>query len=76
MSGRINYEPYGVVGASVSVLAPSEPDYHEDAQSFGVDAPDGQYIVGIGADYPDVVLTGSRDQLIRVFRDALGKLGA
>lgn len=76
MSGRINYEPYDVIGASVSVLAPGEPDYAEDAESFGVDEPKGQFVVGIGADYPDVVLTGSRDQLIRVFRDALTKLGA
>lgn len=73
---RLNYEPYDVSGASVSVLAPHEADYVEDAERYGVDDPTGRHIVGIGADYPDVVLVGSRDQLIAVARDMLAKLGA
>ncbi|KXO91019.1 Uncharacterised protein (plasmid) [Tsukamurella tyrosinosolvens] len=76
MSGRLNYTPYDANGAGVSVLAPGDPNYREDAESFGVEDPAGEFIVGIGDDYPDVVLTGDRDQLINVFREALKKLGA
>ena len=73
---RLNYAPYDVRNATVSVLDPHEADYVEDAGRYGVDHPAGQHIVGIGADYPDVVLVGSRERLIAVARDMLTKLGA
>ena len=76
MSGRINYEPYDVTGASASVYEPDDPYYRADVEQLGVDSSEGLTVVGIGVDHPDAVLTGSREQLIRVFRDALGKLGA
>lgn len=72
---RMNYAPYDVYGASVSVLTPHEADYIEDAKRYGVH-PTGQHIVGIGTDHPDIVLVGGREQLVAVARDMLAKLGA
>ncbi|KMV17529.1 hypothetical protein ACT17_14620 [Mycolicibacterium conceptionense] len=76
MSGRLNYRPYDVTDASVSVYSPSNPYYRNDVEELDVDPDEGLTVVGIGPDYPDAVLIGSRDELIRVFREALGKLGA
>lgn len=76
MSGRLNVPPYDVTAASVSVLAPSDDEYRDDAAHYGVDDPAGQWIVGIGADYPDIVLVGSRDDLVEIGVALLDKLGA
>ena len=76
MPGRMNYQPYDVTAASVSVLTPSDEGYRDDAAHYGVDDPAGQWIAGIGADYPDVVLVGSRDDLVAIGVALLDKLGA
>lgn len=76
MSGRLNLPPYDIEHASTSVYSPDDPAYAEDTDAVGAAYPDGRWFVGIGADHPDIVLAGSRDELIRVFRDALSKLGA
>ncbi|MBU8841062.1 MULTISPECIES: hypothetical protein [Mycobacteriaceae] len=75
MPGRINSVPLDVTGSSVSVLTPADEDYLTDAQSYGVDSPAGRWVVGIGTDYPDVVLIGHRDQLVALATDILNKLG-
>ena len=68
-------EPFDVNGSSVSALSPGEPGYAEDAESYGVAPALDRYVVGIGADTPEVVLYGSRDALITVARDMLSRLG-
>lgn len=76
MSGRLNLPPYDIEYASTSVYSPDHTSYAEDTEAVGVEDPDGRWFVGIGIDYPDLVIAGSRDELIRVFRDALTKLGS
>ncbi|OSC34784.1 hypothetical protein B8W67_05925 [Mycolicibacillus koreensis] len=56
-------------------LTPGESDYRDDAERCGVDPSGGHTIVGIGPDEPNVVIFGRRDELIRVARDILAKLG-
>lgn len=75
MPSRLNNTPVDVTGASVSVLHPGEDSYSEDAESYGVDNPDGRWIVGIGVDDADAVLIGTRDQLLQLARDIAHKLG-
>lgn len=75
MANRINNSALDVAGASVSVLVPGDPDYPADAELYGVPDPGGRWIVGIGCDYPDVVLLGTREQLVAVAHDVLRKLG-
>lgn len=67
--------PFDIDGSAVSVLVPGESDYRDDAEQYGVDPSGGHTIVGIGPDGPDVVIFGRRDELIRVARDILAKLG-
>jgi hypothetical protein len=76
MSHRFNNATFDVVGSSVSVLEPSDEDYVADAQAYGVPNPDGRWIVGVGPDHPDVVLVGTREQLVAVATEMLIKLGA
>lgn len=75
MSGRLNNPPYDITGASVSVLTPSDEDYLADAATYGVETPAGRWIVGIGPDYPDVVLLGDRNQLVALATNILNRLG-
>lgn len=70
MSGRLNIAPYPLIGASVSYLHPIHDTYAADAQLYDVDPSAGEHVLGIGADYPDVVLTGTRAE-VEAFVDAL-----
>lgn len=85
MSGRLSYQPYDVAGASASVYGPTEPGYIEGLENAGVCGevlqearqryPDGFTVVGIGADYPDIVLYGDPDDLAWVAEEILRRLG-
>ena len=75
MPSRLNYPPYDVTDAFVSVLDPRDENYDMDALTYGVDEPTGQFIVGIGADNPDVVITGTREHLIEIATQIQTKLG-
>ncbi|MFA5709298.1 hypothetical protein [Mycolicibacterium sp.] len=68
---------HDVTDSNTSVLKPGDDYYASDARRClnGEDGV-GRTIVGIGPSEPTLVLVGSRDELIRVFRDALSKLGA
>ena len=76
MSHRLNPATFDVVGSFVSVLEPLDENYLADAAAYGVPNPDGRLVVGVGPDHPDVVLVGSREQLVAVATELLTKLGA
>ena len=76
MPHQLNNATFDVVGSFVSVLEPSDENYLADAQAYGVADPAGRWVVGVGADHPDVVLVGHREQLIAVATEMLTKLGA
>lgn len=68
------YPPYDLVGATVSTYSPQDPDYIEDCSEFGIDPTGGLHFVAIGAE-PDIILTGTHEQLVNIFEEGLSKLG-
>jgi len=75
MSHRLNNAAFDVTGSFVSVIEPSDPNYLTDAQAYGVADPAGRLVVGLGPGHPDVVLVGTREQLVAAAREMLTKLG-
>lgn len=77
MPQRLNIAPYDLIGTSVSYLTPDDPDYPQDSETYGVDTTAEQpHILGIGADHPDIVLTGSRPQVVTFARALSAAIGA
>ncbi|MCK0441114.1 hypothetical protein MUG78_17075 [Gordonia alkaliphila] len=66
---------HDITDATVSTYQPGDPDYVGDIAELGIDPAKQLHAVAIGHWDPDIVLTGTRDQLVRILIDALDKLG-
>lgn len=70
------FPAFDVNNATVSTYHPGDPDYAEDILYLGMEPEDGLHAVAIGCGDPAVVLTAeSVEELVKVFTEALAKLG-